>query len=151
VRGNCASPFVTEAAAGSCLPPGPAAATSLTAPPPLPAAPNPDHFQCYVVKGTSGTPRFTPVLNVPLADQFASVRVDVRKPVRLCLAVDTNGEDPGAPAHPGVVLCYQAKPARGSPKFAGVNPIFANNPFGPQTMRATKLKELCVPSTLEPA
>ena len=90
-----------------------------------------------------------PVPNVPLEDQFERVNVDVRKPLRLCVPVNENGEDPGAPGHPGVSVCYQVKPVAGSPRFEVVRPVFGNNEFGQQTFGVTKLSELCVPSSME--
>jgi hypothetical protein len=124
-------------------------ATSLTAPPPLPTSPPPDHFQCYKAANARGAARFLPIHDVPLADQFETVNVDVMKPVRLCLPVDVNDEDPGAPAHPGVLFCYQVKTAKGSPRLAPVSPLFATDRFGEHTTRVTKLKELCLASSLE--
>lgn len=119
---------------------------SLSGMPAPPVPPDPDHFQCYKVRISSGTPRFAPVLNLPVEDQFEAIAVDVKKPRRLCVPANKSGEDPGAPAHPGHLLCYQVKAVAGSPKFPGVTPVFVQNQFGPHTLSVSKLRELCVPS-----
>jgi cysteine-rich repeat protein len=125
------------------------AATSLTDSPPLPTPPDPDHFQCYKVARASGAPRFVPRLDVPLADRFQTVRVEVRKPLRLCMPVSSNGNDPSAPKHAGVLLCYQVKAVKGSPTFAPVSPIFVNDQLGQRTAKVARLRELCLVSSLE--
>jgi hypothetical protein len=124
-------------------------ATSLTAPAPLPEPPTPDPFQCYKVASARGATRFGAIFDVPLADQFQTLNVDVKKPAGLCLPVNMDGEDPGAPGHTSVLLCYAVKAAKGSPRLAPVSPLFATDRFGEHTMRLTKLKELCVASSLE--
>src|SRR6185436_15368635 len=70
-------------------------AKSRTSPPLPPSAPAIDHFQCYKVRPSSGSPKFAPV-TIGLQDQFGSMTVQVRKPSRVCLPVDKNGENPGA-------------------------------------------------------
>jgi hypothetical protein len=90
-----------------------------------------------------------PRLNVPLADRFEAVTVDLKKPSRLCMPVTEDGEDPGAPGHAGALLCYQVKAAKGSPKFVAVSPVFVRDQFAQQTMKVTKLREFCLPSSLE--
>jgi len=104
-----------------------------------------DHFNCYKVKVTEGTPEFVP-LQVTLEDQFTAPRVfDVDKPTRLCNPVDKNGEGILNPElH---LLCYKVKPAKDEPKHEKIESIHVNNQFGPLQVDTKKEKELCVPST----
>jgi hypothetical protein len=121
-------------------------AKSLTAPPPPLSAFAVDHFACYKVKRSLGQPKFQPILNVDVVDQLGAMQVDVKRPRRLCLPVNKNEEDPTAPSHPDHLMCYRVTPSAGSPPFTGVSPIFVNNQFGPHTLGASALAELCVPS-----
>ncbi len=120
-------------------------AKSLTSSPPPPDAPSLDHFQCYKVKTAKGTLRFTAVENVVLEDQFGTTTVTVKKPARLCVPANKNGESPGAESHPSHLLCYEVKQTS-KPKFAAVTPIFVSNQFGSGTRDAKRPAELCVPA-----
>ncbi len=124
-------------------------AKSLISDPPAPTNPAVDHFECYQVKLAKGTPKFVPISNVTLVDQFGSMTVAVRKPKRLCTPVDKNGEEPGAETHPVHMMCYQIAQTS-QPKFAPVTPIYVHNQFGPETLTASKPSELCVPSFKNP-
>jgi hypothetical protein len=58
-----------------------------------PAGPGmPDHFTCYNVDRTQGTPAFTPVKGVSIVTQFESATIDVISPLRLCVPTDKNDE-----------------------------------------------------------
>ena len=92
-------------------------AKSLSAPPPAPVDPAPDHFQCYRVRTASGAPRFVPRPGVAIEDQFGARTVTVKKPKRLCVPANKNGEAPGAETHPDHLLCYQIKETS-EPRFA---------------------------------
>jgi cysteine-rich repeat protein len=120
-------------------------AKSLVASPPAPSSPAIDHFECYKVRISKGTPKFTPITGVTIQDQFGSMTVDVRKPKELCTPVDKNGEAPGAENHPVHLMCYQVKQTS-TPNFSPITPIFVNNQFGALTLTAAKPYELCVPS-----
>ncbi len=125
-------------------------AKSLIGPTPPFATWSTDHFQCYKAKITKGTPKFVAISNVSLVDQLGSMMVDVKKPSRLCNPVNKNGEDPTAPTHVGHLMCYQAKPVKGAPKFTKVTPIYVSNQFTSETLEAIKPEELCVPSLKNP-
>ena len=73
----------------------------------------------------------------------------MRKPTRLCAPADTNNQVPGAETHGQFLLCYQIK-QKSLPKFAGMSPVFVSDQFGPETLTATKLGELCVPANERP-
>jgi hypothetical protein len=83
-------------------------AKSLVAPPPPLQPPTIDHFQCYRVKGSAGSPKFVKT-DVTVADQFESLNLTLLKPFRLCVSASKNGEDPTAPNHPDLLLCYKSK------------------------------------------
>jgi cysteine-rich repeat protein len=125
-------------------------ALSAVAPPAAPVPPDPDHFECYKAKVTKGTMKFTPVPSLPIADRFGTLTLELKGPSRLCLPTNKDGEDPTAPDHPAVLLCYKAKTPRGLPKFVSQPGLFIANQFGPSRVDALVVEELCVPATLGP-
>ena len=108
--------------------------------PPTPIVPTIDHFTCYrVARARFGQK------GISVDDQFASLSVDVKKPVRLCVPVDKNGEGIKTPAlH---LLCYKVRTSSGSAKFTGAPGVLVNNQFGADSVDAKGIRELCVPST----
>ena len=125
--------------------------TAKTLSQPGPPAPNPsghdvDHYKCYKVRVTPGTPLPAQDRKVAVTDQFTAPAkfLTLRKPRHLCLPVDKNGEGVKNPeAH---LLCYAAKPARGEPKHLRREGVFVNNQFGPLRVNTVKEKEFCIPS-----
>src|SRR6185369_16747121 len=61
-------------------------AKSLVAPP-APIQPGVDHFQCYGVTNAR-----TRVDDVQVTDQFGTLTLDIKRPSRLCVAVDKADE-----------------------------------------------------------
>jgi len=122
------------------------AAKSLEGPVEPPATPSVDHFECYTVKVPKGEEKFAGV-EAEVEDQFAAARTfDLKKPTRICIAVDKNGEgilDPEA-----ALLCYQAKPAKGEPKHEKRKGVHVAHQFGAGQLDTVKEEELCVPSSL---
>ena len=118
-------------------------------PVPTPGAFMTDHFECYKIAVTSGTPKFVAVPGVTLEDQFGSMTVMVKKPQFLCNPVDKNGEDATAPTHPEHLLCYAIKQTD-AVRFVKVTSLFVNNQFGPETLDAKKPALLCVPALTTP-
>ncbi len=120
----------------------PSAKTVAPAPPPGPPGNlGINHYQCYFVRG--GRRRVPDVL---VEDQFGTLMVDIKKPVRLCVAVDKNGE--GIPSMADqAIMCYQSRPAR-TPRFHGPDQIFIHNQFGPETIALTRPTELCLPAMI---
>jgi len=105
------------------------------------------HFACYKAKVSKGTPKLPKGTQVSVADQFAEARTfDVKKPTRVCLAVDKNGE--GIPRPDDALVCYKAKPAKGQPKHAKRAGVHVNHPFGPAQLDTVKEEELCLPSNV---
>jgi hypothetical protein len=113
---------------------------------PIPPTNPLDHFVCYTVKTTAGQPPFVRIYGVELVDQFGERYVDISKPSRLCNPVNKNGEEPGADTHTMHLMCYETQRATGQPPFTAVSPIFVDNQFGPQEVKATTPRELCVPA-----
>jgi hypothetical protein len=109
------------------------------------AQPTGDHFTCYKVKRSRGTPKFIKQ-TVTVVDQFQSTSELVIKPVRLCAPANKNGEDPTAPAHPGHILCYKVK---SQTKF-GTLVVQIDNQFGPDQVTLIHRRELCVPTLKDP-
>ena len=123
-------------------------AKSLTQPGPPP--PNSgdhdvDHYKCYRVRVTPGTPVPAQDRKVTVTDQFTAPKIlTLRKPRHLCVPVDKNGEGIKNPA--AHLLCYASKPARGEPKHIRREGVFVNNQFGPVRLNTVKEREFCIPS-----
>jgi hypothetical protein len=43
-------------------------------------------------------------------------------------------------------MCYETQRATGQPQFTAVSPIFVDNQFAHQEVKATTPRELCVPA-----
>jgi hypothetical protein len=120
----------------------------LTVDPPAPDlnAINVDHYKCYKIKVTSGTPRLPKGITVSVEDQFASPAkvFELKKPKHLCAPVDKNGEGIKNPdAH---LLCYSVKATSGQPKHVRQSGLHVNNQLGVAVLGTTKEAELCIPS-----
>jgi len=115
-----------------------------------------DHFKCYKVEVTEGTPEFVP-REVLLRDQFLDKAFLVKEPTRLCTPVIKNGEggnDGGVFFCDGVgcdlitfdhLMCYKVKEIDKQPKLQK-RTIWTLNQFGPDVLDVKKVSELCVPS-----
>jgi hypothetical protein len=117
---------------------------------PAPAAPNPathtvDHYKCYRVKVTPGTPKAAIDRKITIEDQFTVRKIySLKLPRHLCLPVDKNGEGIKNPdVH---LLCYKGKRARGEINFVPRKGLFTNNQLGPLRMDALKEHEFCIPT-----
>jgi hypothetical protein len=107
-----------------------------------------DHFLCYRVTSSWGEPRPTERnLQALVVDQFDHMSLfDLRKPRRLCRAVDKNGEglkDPGA--H---LLCFRVSSARYQPRLGKVSGVHVADQFGSEQVTVKRAQNLCVPSIL---
>jgi CSLREA domain-containing protein len=121
------------------------AAKGVTGPvdPPDPDTHSVDHYKCYKVKVSRGTPKFAKQ-SVTVADQFTLGKpVELKKPGELCMAVDKAGEGIKNPA--AHLLCYKGK-AAGTP--TPVSGLHVSDQFGAERLDAVKEASLCVPSTL---
>jgi hypothetical protein len=111
-----------------------------------PVDPPVDHFKCYKAKVSKGTPKFPKGVQVTVADQFDGTArtLDVKKPTKLCLPVDKNGEGIQSPDER--LVCYSAKPAKGQAKHAKRAGVSVANQFGSGQLDTLKEDVLCVPS-----
>ena len=95
-----------------------------------------DHYQCYKVRGDRRR-----VQDVEVEDQFTQDPpdlTDVKKPLRLCLPVDKNGE--GIIDNAARLMCYQTKPG---PRVN--QEVWFDNQFGGGILEVRRARELCVP------
>jgi len=95
-----------------------------------------DHYQCYRVRGDRRR-----VPGVEVEDQFTENGpdiTDVKKPIRLCLPVDKNGE--GILDNAARLMCYKTKPGPRVNKE-----VWFDNQFGGGILEVRRARELCVP------
>jgi len=119
-------------------------AKSLTGPPDPLATRTLDRFLCYRVIGAR-----TRAGSIPVVDQFGTMTLKVQRPFRLCTAVDVNGDGVLEPA--ASLLCYLTSAAPGSPTFRGpTDLVFVDDDFGPEAVIVNHVRELCVPSIINP-
>ena len=123
--------------------------TDVPPPPPDPRLHAVDHYQCYRVRPSAGAPRFPAGMRVAIEDQFTSPSrvLEVRKPRRLCLPVDKNGEGIKNPG--GHLLCYQVRAASGQPRPARQASLALAHQFGSLRLATTRETDLCVPSVVD--
>jgi hypothetical protein len=125
-------------------------AKDLSAFPPAPNSNshNVDHYKCYKVKRTSGSPKFPKGVTVQVTDQFtvSPKTLALRKPKHLCIPVDKNDE--GIKNSNANLFCYSAKPAT---KFSKQVGLYIANQFGQLRLDAVKEGEFCIPSTRSPS
>jgi hypothetical protein len=99
-----------------------------------------NHFQCYAVKGAK-----TRADDLNVVDQFGALTEDVKRPFRLCVPADKNGE--GILHGDQALMCYVIRPAR-RPRFTGRAPLFVHDQFGARTIGIKRPTELCVPASV---
>jgi len=121
----------------------PAAKSLVSQPGPLPS-PTTDHFQCYLVRRSSGEPRFQPIRGVAAVDQFGSHGLDLLRPRYLCTPADKNNENPGAETHTQGLLCYKSKHRV---RFGNREPFIADQ-FLQSRVNLLRRMEFCVPSVI---
>ena len=114
-------------------------AKSLITNPPVPV-PGINHFKCYTIARA----KFR-ASGIKVDDQFGTLNVDIKRPVRFCAAADKNGE--GIIDSSEHLLCYQVRPVTGSPRVKYPQ-IFTTNQFGTAINRVFGPRELCVPTDI---
>jgi cysteine-rich repeat protein len=121
-------------------------AKGLAGPPPPLAPAAIDHFKCYkVVKGKFKQD------GVAVIDQFQTLSLDVKKPLRLCVPADKNGEGIlNAETH---LTCFKARDKTDG--FTPPGTVFIDNQFTgiagqPSTFDLFRVTELCLPTALNP-
>jgi hypothetical protein len=120
---------------------------SLVSAPTAPGSPATDHFTCYKLRISPGTPKFLARLASVVGDQFGSLSVNIVKPRKLCVATNKENEEPGAELHGEHLICYQVKLQS---SFTPVRAYTANQ-FGNETLDVKKPVELCIAAQLNPA
>jgi len=110
--------------------------------------PNVNRFKCYRASLAKGQPKLAAPPPPSVADAlFPSGQVlQLVKITGLCLPVDRDGKTPDAGARAARLVCYQAKPPKGSPKFVPQTISTNGYDFGPHMLVAKGVKELCVPA-----
>jgi hypothetical protein len=103
-----------------------------------------DHYTCYKVKITAGTPKFPKGVQATVATQFETRLYDVKKPKRLCAPVDKNGE--GVTNSSAHLMCYQVKVADLPKLTPVVGVIHTQNQLGAGRLDTQREEELCVPA-----
>lgn len=98
------------------------------------------HYTCYRARQSGFVP---PGAGVGVGDQFRNATYQIRRPVKLCMPADKNGEDPSAPADPGVLVCYRLR----GPKFSRTA-VSTNNQIRPESLDVLRARELCVPGAI---
>lgn len=111
------------------------------------SSPVTDHFTCYKVRITPGTPKFVPRIASVVQDQFGPLSVNIIKPKKLCVPTNKANEEPGAELHGEHLLCYQAKLQS---TFIPVRAYTANQ-FGTETLDVKKAVEVCIAAQLNPS
>ncbi len=114
----------------------------------VPSPLNLNHFKCYKVKPTKGSPQWIEQ-QVDVADQFEDKLTRLIKPAFLCNPVDKNGE--GIPCEENHLVCYRIKDAGGQVTFQR-RTVDILDQFGLPDLKAIrgdcrKASHFCVPST----
>jgi hypothetical protein len=115
----------------------------------VPSDLNINHFKCYKVRATRGTPAFTS-RDVSVMDQFEDKMTTVIRPALLCNPVDKNGE--GMPFPENHLTCFKIKDVSGQPAFQA-QPIEVSDQFVTEDLNLTqradcsRVRMLCVPSS----
>jgi hypothetical protein len=103
-----------------------------------------DHYKCYKAKAASQAPAYFPKgAQLHLANTIEGRTYDVRRITRLCVPVSKNGE--GIKNPDGLLLCYQARQARGQALHETVS-VHTNNQLGPDLLQTRRIEEVCVPA-----
>jgi hypothetical protein len=114
--------------------------------PPQPLTNPTDHFECYLVRRSTGSARFSKISGITGVDQFGSQAFDILRPRYLCVPANKNNEDPGALSHTDNLLCYKARHRQ---NFPTLEP-HVNNQFLNDQVKLVRRMEFCVPSTIVP-
>ena len=103
------------------------------------------HFACYRAKLPKGAVKPVAPAQFAVNDRFGAVTLALGKPTALCVPVDAGG-DPLAASGSETLVCWQAKPARHTPKPARRLDARASSGFGAHQLDVKAVAELCVPA-----
>jgi hypothetical protein len=114
---------------------------SLITTPPAPGSPGViNHYKCYTITHAKFRQD-----GLKVEDQFGTLSVDIKRPVRFCAAANKNDE--GVVDPESHLLCYQERRTTGSPFFKGPT-VFTADQFGDAKYKVFGPRELCVPTTI---
>lgn len=103
-----------------------------------------DPFLCYGVKTSKGSPKFAPIVGVPLADDFTTGAFDVKRLHDLCAPADVDG---GTAVDPLThLVAYAVKAGKGTPKHVPRTGLVVTDALGTITVDTKKLERMLVPS-----
>jgi hypothetical protein len=108
-----------------------------------------DHYECYKIRVTRGTPKFLP-LAVSVGDEFTSPGklLALKKPAFLCTPVNAGGS---GTKHGAIhQLCYTAKPASGQPKAVPQLGLHVSDEFDLERLNTRAEDVFCVASLVDP-
>ena len=103
-----------------------------------------DHFLCYKVKLSKGTPKFTRISGISLVDRFEEKDFDILKPRSLCTPANKNNE--GVIDEEIHLTGYKIKKSRGVSRSLRQSRVALRNQFGTTFVDTTKPDLLLVPS-----
>lgn len=112
--------------------------------------PDVNRFKCYRARLAKGQPKFVPPAPPMVTDEFfpSGQGIKLTQISKLCLPVDKEGETPGAEARDAQLLCYRAQLVKGAPRFTPRTISTHSDNFGPHTLVARSVAELCVPAAV---
>ncbi len=100
------------------------------------------YLTCYKAKDAAGQPKLL-AREVAIASTLGDERWEIRRSAELCVP-GTRGGGPLAPA-PDWFRCYQAKTAKGTPRFVGRDLVVADE-FGSTRLTIQKPATFCTPA-----
>jgi hypothetical protein len=114
-----------------------------------PMAPtDPNHLVGYEVRGAS-TP-YLPVNNVSVTNQFGTIRVNVKRLLRLLVPAAKSQVAPPAPLPIPLPIdhydCYRVERASGTPPFVSIPGVTLEDQFGFTTVTVAEPRFLCAPA-----
>jgi hypothetical protein len=107
------------------------------------------HLACYHAKLPRGAAKPTPPAGLAVTDRFGPVMLDLSKPTAVCVPADAGG-DPAAADASDAVVCWQAKPAKHTPKPARRLDERASTEFGAHQLDVKAVAELCIAAVADP-
>ena len=125
--------------------------------PPAPFASDPtsdpsvNRFACYRAKVAKGSGFVAPPPPT-VTDQFftGGQVIVVSRVTKLCVAVDKNGETPGAESRDAALVCYRLMLPKGTPKFVKTTVATNDANFSAHVLVASKPVELCMAAVEAP-
>jgi hypothetical protein len=113
-----------------------------------PALMDPNHLIGYEIRGAD-TP-FLPIRNVTVTNQFGSIRVDLKRLVRLLVPASKDLLAPPGPLPDPMAIdhfnCYRVERSTGAPPFVPIPNVTVEDQFGFVTVTVAEPRFLCAPA-----